>query len=337
MKRPYLLIGLFLIISSFYAGLIYIALRLPTLPSQNRPFCTYSNHMRDDLKQVVLHAIKQAKRTIWMQIYALTDHDVLALLKEKEAEGVQVTLFYDQTASLALNRHFLHAFPVQCTGLMHRKILIIDKAYVFIGTANLTTSSLSFHHNVIMGCYHPEFAKIIQLGHQLDTIIHLQNNVLEWFFLPDFEGKALYRLKMMIQQAKKEIIIAMFTLTHPEILEELIAAKNRNVAVTVIIDGYSAKGASKEAIKTLLTHQISVHMSQGKELLHYKLASFDDEHIVMGSANWTKHAFTNNQDCLIILHLDLLKDRKWWRQLLKAAEEEARCVDSLDLIYEEAI
>jgi cardiolipin synthase len=337
MKRTYLLVGLFLLISSFYAGLIYFTLRPPILPSQTVPFCTYSNHMRDDLKWVILHAIKQAKQTIWMQIYALTDPDVLAALKEKEAAGINVTLFYDQNASMALNRRFLHAFPVQCTGLMHRKILIIDQACIFIGTANFTSSSLSFHHNVMIGCFHPELANIIELGHELEATALLNNNTLKYYFLPDFEKKALNQLKLLIGQAKKEIVIAMFTLTHPEILEELIAAQKRGVAVTVIIDGYSAKGASKDALATLIKHQIKVHTSQGKELLHYKLAVFDHEWIVMGSANWTKHAFSNNQDCMIVLHLTSPKDQKWWRQLLKAAEAEARCVDSSDLIYEEAI
>lgn len=314
-----------------------MALRPPLLPSQAHPVCLYSNQMQDDLKQVILYAIKQAKKTIWMQIYALTDHDLIASLKEKEASGIHVTLFYDETASIALNHHFTHAFPVQCTGLMHRKIMIIDEATIFIGTANFTPSSLYFHQNVILACFDPELAKEIQLGHHFSATASIGDHYFEWFFLPDFEGKALRRLKTLIQEAKQEITIAMFTLTHPEILEELLTARKRGVEITVIVDGYSAKGASKEALQKLIPHQIHINRSQGKELLHYKLALFDNEWVVMGSANWTKHAFSNNQDCLMILHLSSSKESQWWKQLLKAAEEEARCVDSKDLIYEEAI
>ena len=37
----------------------------------------------------------------------------------------------------------------QCKGLMHKKIVVIDKRLIFLGTANLTTTSLRHHANVM--------------------------------------------------------------------------------------------------------------------------------------------------------------------------------------------
>ena len=46
---------------------------------------------------------------------------------------------------------------------------------------------------------------------------------------------------------------------------------------------------------------IIILLSQGRELLHHKWAIFDDELLVIGSANWTKAAFSKNHDFLLFL------------------------------------
>jgi phosphatidylserine/phosphatidylglycerophosphate/cardiolipin synthase-like enzyme len=114
----------------------------PKLPSESSPLLFYSSQLQQDLKQTLLCALKRANKSIFIQIYGLSDPEILSLLKKKQAEGVDVTLFYDAKASKQLAT-FPGSYPIRAKGLMHRKILIVDEAQIFIGTANFTTPSLT--------------------------------------------------------------------------------------------------------------------------------------------------------------------------------------------------
>ena len=54
---------------------------------------------------------------------------------------------------------------------------------------------------------------------------------------------------------------------------------------------------------------IQVNINQGLQLLHHKFLYVDERDLLVGSANWTKSAFQNNDDCFLILH-DLSKEQK---------------------------
>jgi cardiolipin synthase len=72
--------------------------------------------------------------------------------------------------------------------------------------------------------------------------------------------------------------------------------------VEVVIDHYSGKGASAKIVKLLKEHHVPVRLSRGGPLLHYKFMYIDGKVLVNGSANWTKAAFTQNDDCFVVLH-----------------------------------
>ena len=71
---------------------------------------------------------------------------------------------------------------------------------------------------------------------------------IELWLLPDPRGHALQDLRKKIRYAHKTLQIALFTFTHPALIDELIAAHKRGVFVTLIIDMHSALGASFQAI-----------------------------------------------------------------------------------------
>ncbi len=238
-----------------------------------------------------------------MHMYGITDPDVISVLRKKASEGIPISIEYDKKASsLKLLKTLpptVQLHPSSLKGLMHRKILIIDEATLLLGSANLTTASLMHHDNLVVGIYSPPLAAF--LHHPTAPFFSFTVNELqgEIWLLPDKKLKALSKLISTVHAAKKTIKIAMFTLTHPEIADALIAAKQRGVHVEVAIDYYTAKGASEKCIAQLETAGIEILLSQGKELLHHKWALFDDHLLIMGSANWTKAAFQKNDDFLI--------------------------------------
>lgn len=236
-------------------------------------------------------------------MYGITDPDVVSILGKQASEGILVSIEYDKKASSAKLLKTLpktvKLSPSASKGLMHRKILVLDETTLFLGSANLTTASMRHHDNLVLGLHCPPLAAYLRYPTSPSFSFTVNDMQGEIWLLPDKDLHALSKLISTINSAKKTIKIAMFTLTHPEIAEALIAARQRGVHVEAAVDYYTAKGASEKCIEKLRHAGISVILSQGQELLHHKWALLDDRVFIMGSANWTKAAFQKNDDFLI--------------------------------------
>lgn len=282
--RKYKLFFLLLVILGY--GWLCLLVRYPSLPNPNEPIQFYSMHLHSDLKRVILRALQSARSSIKLEIYGLSDPEVLKVLEKKQREGVAVSIFYDKKASPHIPKS-LHAQPIPSKGLMHRKILTIDEEMLILGSSNFTTASLKIHDNLLLGIYVRDFA-LHEMG-------------ISYYLLPEEREKGLQELLSTLDGAKEQIQIAMFTLTHSEIVDHLIEAKQRGVHVSVALDRYSALGSSRKAKERLEEAGVELLISKQSQLLHHKWAIIDGSTFLMGSANWTKGAFTKNEDCLLIL------------------------------------
>lgn len=285
-------------ISAFF--LVFYALHI-SIPSPKSPILFYSSHQRDDLRLTLLKVIKKAKLSIDIHTYSLTDPHVLSLLNKKAKAGVDVHVTYHEKLAPRLKyleKPHLHLHPVKGKGLMHAKWLVIDRSIVFLGTANLTTSSLSMHDNFLIGFYAPDLAKALANPPPFFQT-QINGQTLSFFLLPG--EAALPRLLHALEKAKKEVSIAMFTLTHPQIVDTLVKCGERGVKVKLYLDQLSARGASKGAIKQLLKGGLHPKESQGLQLFHHKWAMIDCSTFILGSANWTQAAFKKNKDFIIFL------------------------------------
>lgn len=289
------------------SSLLWLSAPGEPLPDAEHPLRLYSNQSRHNLQKLFSHAISEAKSSLFVMMYALTDARIVKLLAEREAAGIQTQIFYDPSATPA---PAIHSTPLPVKGgLMHRKILVTDQERSFVGSANFTTTSLKMHDNLVAGFYHPGLAQFMTIPRGEAFSFSLGKTEGEFWLLPS--QAALSRLTAMLHAAKKQIYVAMFTLTHPELVEGLIAASKRGVDVRVAIDHYTAEGASAPVLKTLRTANIPIFYSQGQQLFHHKWAWIDRSTLILGSANWTRAAFTQNQDCLLILrHLKFEQKRQ---------------------------
>jgi phosphatidylserine/phosphatidylglycerophosphate/cardiolipin synthase-like enzyme len=306
-----------LLLAALYAFLIRAAL-CPSLPSPHQPLLFYSNQKRDDLRLVLKRAFKQAQKSIDITMYAITDPELLLQLEKKSQQGTAIHLFHDRhnTPSTSLS-----ATPIKTKGLMHRKIVVIDNSQIFLGSANLTTSSLLLHDNLTLGFYHPALAHFLQNPYPPSFHFTIDNQPAEIWLLP--APGALEALLKALQNARSSIFVAMFTLTHPDLLQALVDAQRRGITVTVALDRYAARGASKKAVDFLRFHHIPLLFSQGLQLLHHKWAYIDRSSLILGSTNWTKAAFTKNQDCLLFLHHLNIKQLKLFDRLCDTIQSES--------------
>lgn len=133
-----------------------------------------------------------------------------------------------------------------------------------------------------------------------DAIFTLGNQQLEFWFLPS-DSTAVNRVTQLLDQAKKTIKVAMFTWTRQDFAQAMVRARLRGVKVEAMIDRGTSKNASKKIARFLYREKVPLFINTSQGLLHHKFCLIDDEILINGSANWTKAAFTQNNDCFVIL------------------------------------
>lgn len=290
-------------------------LSTPLLPSSNDPPLLYSNLGQDDLLLTFTGAIQQARKSVLLIIYSLSDPKIIAALKDKALQGVDVKVICDGHASssaankLGPNIAVLKRYG---DGLMHLKILVVDGEQTWIGSANMTTESLKMHANLVTAFQDPSLAACVITKAELmpqdgrsGTVptqkFSIGGQEVELWFLPD-NPDAPEKIKELISSAKKTIRAALFTWTRLDFAQEILKASLRGVKVEIVIDRYAGNGSSAKVAKFLKENGIPTYFNQGNGLLHHKFLYIDNHTLLNGSANWTKAAFKRNDDCFIVLH-----------------------------------
>ncbi len=211
---------------------------------------------------------------------------------------------------------------------MHRKLLIIDDEKIWLGSANFTRDSLKSHDNLVLAFSCPPLAqKLSQLQLPFQRVWMVGNQKVEYWSLPEDKPEALERILNLIHETKKTLRVAMFTWTHPALTDAVIKASLRGVKVEVVMDAGQACGVCKKWMTQLITAHVPLRFNQGSPMFHYKFALFDQKILAAGSANWTKAAFTKNEECFLILH-DLTQEQsdrmdKLWKVIRAKSSEDA--------------
>ena len=134
------------------------------MPEAGAPAELYATQTQHDLRQVFTQAIREAKQSVLLIIYTLTDDHIIKALNRKSEEGLDVWVIYDGNTSpkaaykLGSKVRVLKRFG---NGLMHQKILVIDGEKTWIGSANMTGESLKFHANLVMSVYSHQIASFV--------------------------------------------------------------------------------------------------------------------------------------------------------------------------------
>lgn len=250
-------------------------------------------------------------------MYGCTDPEILTGLAEACSQGIKVALYYDPSGSGPLQQKVPFAVPIPTQGLMHKKIFIVDDHWVFLGSANFTTQSLRMHDNLVIGLEAPSLAYFLQHSLASKFPFQLDKQALEFWHLPDIDHHCLEKIIQLFDQSQESIHVAIFTFTHPLILDALIRAQARGVKVAVAMDYYAAKGAGKKSYDRLKSHKIPLFLSKGDKLLHYKWGLIDGTTLIMGSANWTQAAFQKNDDYILILNSLSLPQKEYFQKIWK--------------------
>ena len=121
-------------------------------------------------------------------------------------------------------------------------------------------------------------------------------------------GKCSSLIIREIQQAKKELLVAVYAFTSDELAAALVQAKKRGLLVQVVIDRDFDAGNGRSKGKFLEEQKISVRRIAALKstpadreagLMHQKFAVLDRNAILTGSYNWTHAADRLNDENLL--------------------------------------
>ncbi len=225
--------------------------------------------------------------------------------------------------------------------IMHDKFFVFDGARLWTGSANVSDScSGGYNANLsvivadpsIAGWYEEEFNEMYEGRFHKAKKVHTSKTVLksllpggtsvEAFFSP--QGKAMERsVVALIGEARRSIDIAVFYLTNKAATTALLEAQARGVDIRIIIDASGASNAySKHALLRKAGIAVKVEDWGGK--MHAKTAVVDDEHLVMGSMNWTSAGDTaNDENTLVFRHAPAIARQynEWYAKLWSSIDD----------------
>jgi len=148
------------------------------------------------------------------------------------------------------------------------------------------------------------------------------------YFSP--RGNCAVAVVNAINAATTTLDVAIFSLTHDDITNALIAAHQRGVKMRAVMDADEAKGVYSDHTK-LSDAGIDVRIDTMAGLMHDKIAIVDaglsTAALATGSFNWTRSADRDNAENLLIITLpDIIAQYATQYEALWALNDPARVV-----------
>ena len=333
-----------------------------------------------DACKELLNDINSVKTSIDMAIYGYGNvPDIYNALLNAKKRNVKIRLVYDKHTEPEKDYYpdtqkiveiadisrsdFYKGSTANTNKLMHNKFIVFDSKKVFTGSLNISPTDLSdFNANTVLvidsqdvakeytkefeqmlsGKFHNDKKKINPHKHY-----SLSNTNVELMFSP-YDNTAK-RIIDIINNANNYIYIPAFLITHHDISNALVKAKQRGVEIKIILDATSINTRNtKYDFLRKNGVQVKTEIFAGK--MHSKTMIIDDKYIIAGSMNFSNSGVNkNDENCLIIENSKLAKEYKkffiylwnkipdkWLSQNARAEGPESigSCSDGVDNDYD---
>lgn len=274
-------------------------------------------HLGASIKEAILHA----EKSILIFTFSLSDPEIISALNQKANEGLKVTVVIDRDhlGEIIHNKTPDIEIVTRETGegRLHHKILVIDEAEIWVGSANFTQSAYESQENVMVRFVSADLAHY--LHHEADVfrgncyrskhgplLIPLVNQNIYFCLLPhdgfppkevekSINDQAKHFLIEKINQAHTSIHIAMMVWTSNDLANAVIHAHERGVRVHIVAPDFGGN------LPQLMSAGIDVKVNLKLSFMHNKLMCIDHTVLVNGSANWSQSSFTRNDESFVVI------------------------------------
>ncbi len=278
----------------------------------------------DNGREPILSAIQNAKSSIALVMYGMTDERFTQALIHAKNQGKSVQILLESEPYKASDENHntvrelqaaqldLH-WPDKKFKLTHQKTFIFDQHAALVMTFNLTHSTFSRERNFALLIDNPDEVREIQQvftadsTHQNSTV---QNPNLVWS-----PNNAREKILKLIQDAKFNLQIYAQDINDYQMVGALAKAARRGVHVEIIMSAKSEKYKNNKL--AYLRRAGATIKTNPRYYIHAKVMLIDHQRALLGSINFTKSSLDNNRELSV-----LTTDKKVLQQLDKTFEQD---------------
>ncbi len=276
----------------------------------------------DKIDRIILENIKQAKKSVYIVSYSFNWDEGLESLNKIAEYGVnvKVLLQFPPSNTYKENKKALIKLWNKKSSVLHAKFVVIDEKYVFVGSPNLTESSLAWDSNNILFIKDNNIGKFfsenfLSLWSRMpdSNLKNYKDNSIEIYFSPEYDCLSI--IKDNINNAKQTLRFAMFSFTLDEIGEEMFIAGFKGIKIYGIFEK-SQNPISNEYYFLKNFPFIKIKKDCFVKNIHDKFLVIDDNIVLTGSFNYTQSA-RKNVETLIVLKDNRIASEyiKRWKHL----------------------
>ena len=107
------------------------------------------------------------------------------------------------------------------------------------------------------------------------------------------------RIIALLRSANRYVDICVFTITDNAISQAISAAHRKGVQVRIITDDDKSQDRGSD-VDDLAREGVLVATDLTQTHMHHKFSIFDQKVLLNGSYNWTRSAFTQNQENVLV-------------------------------------
>jgi phosphatidylserine/phosphatidylglycerophosphate/cardiolipin synthase-like enzyme len=198
--------------------------------------------------------------------------------------------------------------------LMHNKYAILDQKTVWTGSWNYTDGATYGNNENAIALDTPGVARYYQLNFDYlydkykrelgraandPTSPAMLEHGVQILFSPI--NQSLSIIADLINNARRTIAVMAFSFTNKELANALIVAARRGVVVRSLFEKSLARNTSVVGSLCVVNSSVQVRLDSNPRNLHHDVIVVDDEQVITGSANFSQHSFTDNDENMIII------------------------------------
>jgi cardiolipin synthase len=274
----------------------------------------------DDGETVITNAIDQAQKSVWLEIYLLTDRNVMRSLEDAAHRGLDVRVMLEphpvgggSSPRRTIDELQAAGIKAQPTDpeftLTHEKGMIIDSKTAFIMTANFTRSALGGTSGGKSGTTNREYGIIDTNPQDIQAVMNIFNA--DWnhstaqFSDPNLVVSPVNSRNdflALINSAHHTLSIEAEEMNDSQIEQAIASAGSHGVQVEVILPSASSVSTDTNLTGINAIQQHGVQVKEDPRLyMHAKIILVDGQRAFVGSENISTTSLDKNRELGIIV------------------------------------
>ncbi len=271
----------------------------------------------DDGESVITDAIRGAHKSVWLEIYILSDRNVITALEDAANHGIDVRVMLEPhpvgggtSTSRTLDQLKAAGIKAQYTSpsfaLTHEKGMIIDGSTAYIMTSNFSRSALGGYSGGNSSNTNREYGIIDNNEHDVQAVIAIftadWNRTQAQFNDPNLivsPVNSRQAFVTLIGSAHHSLLIEAEEMNDSAIELALVSAEQHGVQVEVILPSSGSSGNS-QGIATITQGGVQVR-EDPRLYMHAKIMIVDGSAAFVGSENISTQSLDQNRELGIIV------------------------------------